>query len=81
VLALPLEAEKQSHKKYQISTKKPAGLAPNVTGHCVSMMKGIVLLSFISCKGVGGGAERRGGAVAGGGRFGGAAGFIMPHLM
>jgi hypothetical protein len=30
-----------------------AGLALNVTGHCVSMMKGIVLLSSISWKGVG----------------------------
>jgi hypothetical protein len=30
---------------------------------------------------VGGGAERRGGVVAGGGRFGGKAGFIKPHLM
>jgi len=33
--------------------QKPAGLAPNVASHCVSMMKGIVLLSSISCKGVG----------------------------
>jgi len=33
--------------------QKLAGLALNVTGHCVSMMKGIVLLSSISCKGVG----------------------------
>jgi len=33
--------------------QKPAGLAPNVTGHCVSMIKGIALLSSISCKGVG----------------------------
>jgi len=53
VLALPLEAQKQSHKKYQISTENPQGSALNVTGHCVSMMKGIVLLSSISCKGVG----------------------------
>jgi len=31
--------------------------------------------------GMGGGAERRGGAVAGGGTFGGAAEFTQPHLM
>jgi len=33
--------------------QKPAGLAPNVTGNCVSMMKEIVSLSSISCNGVG----------------------------
>jgi len=33
--------------------QKPAGIAPNVTGHCVTIMKGIVLLSSIRCKGVG----------------------------
>jgi hypothetical protein len=33
--------------------QKPSGLVPNVTGHCVSIMKEIVMLSSISCKGVG----------------------------
>jgi hypothetical protein len=40
-------------QKVRNLNQKFAGLALNVTGHSVSIMKGIVLLSSISCKGVG----------------------------
>jgi len=33
--------------------QKPTGLAPKVTSHCVSIIKGIFWLSSINCKGVG----------------------------